>query len=265
MKIGEAAALAGVTPRAIRHYHKVGLLAEPRRSDSGYRLYGAEELLRLARIRRLRTLGLSLRRIKSVLGDTNGEHSLREALAALHAEVTAEIEALEERRTKIGEALTGAPNAAENPTEEPEALRLAKDILGDRLSEVSAQAWEQEKAAWSAVEAFAWPEGYLEEQESLTRYYAERPEEYRAMASLGEQLVVLKDVPEDSPEVERLAQEYIRHFEVHPPSEMMSEWSVWGSEPYGGVFADILTSNMSPAQRRVLDLANKHFAEEEKL
>lgn len=269
LKIGEAAVLAGVTSRAIRHYHKVGLLAEPRRSDSGYRLYGAEELLRLARIRRLRTLGLSLKQIKGVLGDTNGkhgEHSLREALTVLRAQVTAEIEALEERRMRISGALTGEdPNAAEDSTGEPEALRLAKDILGDRLSEVSAQAWEQEKAAWSAVEAFAWPEGYLKEQESLIRYYAERPEEYRAMVSLGERLVALKDVSASSPEVERLAQEYIRHLEVHPPLELVSEDSVWGSEPYGGVFADILTSNMSQPQRRVLDIASKHFAKKEKL
>ena len=265
LKIGEAAALAGVTPKAIRHYHKVGLLAEPRRSDSGYRLYGAEELLRLARIRRLRTLGLSLNQIKGVLGDTSGEHSLRMALAVLHAEVTAEIEALEERRIKIREALTGVPDIAEGSTGEPEALRLAKDILGDRLSGISAQAWEQERQIWAAVEAFAWPEGYLEEQESLIRYYAERPEEYQAMVTLGEQLVALKGVPESSPEVGRLAQEYIRHFEAHPPSEMISEDSAWTSDDtHGGVFADVLTSNMSPAQRRVLDLANQHFAGEQK-
>ena len=59
LTIGELARLAGVTPKAIRHYHKVGLLREPERSEAGYRLYGAEDLLRLGRVRRLAGLGLS--------------------------------------------------------------------------------------------------------------------------------------------------------------------------------------------------------------
>ena len=50
---GEIAQLWGVTPKAIRHYQKVGLLAEPEHTEAGYRLYGAQELLRLQRIRRL--------------------------------------------------------------------------------------------------------------------------------------------------------------------------------------------------------------------
>jgi predicted site-specific integrase-resolvase len=41
LQIGEVVALLGVTPKAIRHYHKRGLLAEPTRSEGGYRLYTA--------------------------------------------------------------------------------------------------------------------------------------------------------------------------------------------------------------------------------
>ncbi len=32
VKIGDAAAFAGTTPRAIRHYHEIGLLPEPERA-----------------------------------------------------------------------------------------------------------------------------------------------------------------------------------------------------------------------------------------
>lgn len=39
LHIGEVAQLLGVTPRTIRHYQKVGLLAEPERTGAGYRLY----------------------------------------------------------------------------------------------------------------------------------------------------------------------------------------------------------------------------------
>jgi len=39
LHIGEVAKLLGITPKTIRHYHKVGLLTEPQRTESGYRLY----------------------------------------------------------------------------------------------------------------------------------------------------------------------------------------------------------------------------------
>ena len=35
VKIGDAAAFAGTTPRAIRHYHQIGLLQEPERGADG--------------------------------------------------------------------------------------------------------------------------------------------------------------------------------------------------------------------------------------
>jgi hypothetical protein len=41
LTIGQLAAYAGVTVRAVRHYHQIGLLPEPERDASGYRRYGA--------------------------------------------------------------------------------------------------------------------------------------------------------------------------------------------------------------------------------
>ena len=60
LRIGEAARLVGVTPKTVRHYEKIGLLPAAERSESGYRLYAANDLLRLNRVKRLRSLGLSL-------------------------------------------------------------------------------------------------------------------------------------------------------------------------------------------------------------
>lgn len=39
MRIGEVAALAGVSARAVRHYHQRGLQPEPARLANGYREY----------------------------------------------------------------------------------------------------------------------------------------------------------------------------------------------------------------------------------
>ncbi len=66
LQIGEVAKLIGVSSKTIRYYHEIGLLAEPKRTEGGYRLYTAQDLLRLQRIRRLRSLGLPLERIKEM-------------------------------------------------------------------------------------------------------------------------------------------------------------------------------------------------------
>ncbi|GAA3305040.1 hypothetical protein GCM10020218_105880 [Dactylosporangium vinaceum] len=51
--IGQLAAYAGVTIKAVRHYHERGLLEEPERDASGYRRYGAEHAIALVKIRTL--------------------------------------------------------------------------------------------------------------------------------------------------------------------------------------------------------------------
>jgi DNA-binding transcriptional MerR regulator len=56
----EIAELAGTTVRAVRHYHEVGLLAEPERRANGYKQYGVAHLIHVLRIKRLTDLGFSL-------------------------------------------------------------------------------------------------------------------------------------------------------------------------------------------------------------
>ncbi len=103
LQIGEVAKLIGVSSKTIRYYHEIGLLAEPKRTEGGYRLYTAQDLLRLQRIRRLRSLGLPLDRIKEILGGSEVEQEvvLRNALQSLVEELTAQILELEERRVAV--------------------------------------------------------------------------------------------------------------------------------------------------------------------
>ncbi len=69
MKSNELARLAGVTTRALRHYHAIGLLAEPPRSANGYRDYDAADLLRVLRIRQLASLGFRLDQVAGMLDE----------------------------------------------------------------------------------------------------------------------------------------------------------------------------------------------------
>lgn len=65
--IGQLAAYAGVTIKAVRHYHKRGLLEEPSRDSSGYRRYTAAHAIDLIKIKTLAEAGVPLARIKELL------------------------------------------------------------------------------------------------------------------------------------------------------------------------------------------------------
>jgi DNA-binding transcriptional MerR regulator len=70
LRIQEVAAETGLTPRAIRYYEELGLLAPAARSEGDYRLYDAEDLERLRFIRDLRDdAGFSLAEIGQLLED----------------------------------------------------------------------------------------------------------------------------------------------------------------------------------------------------
>jgi DNA-binding transcriptional MerR regulator len=65
--IGQLAAFAGATTKAVRHYHERGLLPEPPRDAAGYRRYDAEHAVRLVKIRTLVVAGVPLARIEELL------------------------------------------------------------------------------------------------------------------------------------------------------------------------------------------------------
>ena len=61
--------LAGVTPRTLRWYDRIGLLKPLRTTEAGYRLYGPAQLDRLQDILFYRELGLDLASIRTILDD----------------------------------------------------------------------------------------------------------------------------------------------------------------------------------------------------
>jgi DNA-binding transcriptional MerR regulator len=91
MRIGEVADLVGVSTRAVRHYHQLGLLPEPTRRPNGYRQYGLRDAILLARIHRLTELGLSLDEVRDALADdtpAGRAGAQREKFVALAASAT---------------------------------------------------------------------------------------------------------------------------------------------------------------------------------
>ncbi|WP_049574038.1 MerR family transcriptional regulator [Streptomyces sp. SBT349] len=124
MRIGELAALAGVTTRTVRHYHRIGLLPESGRRANGYRTYALKDAVRLSRIRRLTDLGLSLDEVRDALDDEAG-NDLREVLAELDADLARQEEAIRRRRSRLAELLARAEAAGGLPAEGPVSPELA--------------------------------------------------------------------------------------------------------------------------------------------
>ncbi|AEN13917.1 MULTISPECIES: MerR family transcriptional regulator [unclassified Streptomyces] len=105
MRIGDAAAAVGTTPRALRFYEERGLLPPPARTASGQRAYGPEELARVRVIRELLALGFTVEDLRGCAdrlhlltqdppprcgSDASGASSsgiVRRRLAALDAEI----------------------------------------------------------------------------------------------------------------------------------------------------------------------------------
>lgn len=90
--IGQLARYAGVTIKAVRHYHRRGLLEEPPRDSSGYRRYSARHAIDLVKIKMLADAGVPLARVKELLaanpdqfaaGITEIERKLQERLDEL--------------------------------------------------------------------------------------------------------------------------------------------------------------------------------------
>jgi DNA-binding transcriptional MerR regulator len=105
LTIGQLAAHAGVTVRAIRHYHRRGLLAEPMRDASGYRRYDAQAVVDLIRIKTLTGAGVPLSRIQELLSAEPAEFS--EAIAQIDKALQRKIRELTRHRRSLAELTEG--------------------------------------------------------------------------------------------------------------------------------------------------------------
>ncbi|GAB3618043.1 MerR family transcriptional regulator [Okibacterium endophyticum] len=104
--IGDAASFVGTTPRAIRHYHEIGLLPEPERGSDDRRRYGYEEMIRLLWIRKMADAGIALDDIRDAFADTApaGADSARNVvgiLERLERTLVAQEAELQRQRTAV--------------------------------------------------------------------------------------------------------------------------------------------------------------------
>jgi DNA-binding transcriptional MerR regulator len=143
LTISQLAAYAGVTVRAVRHYHAKGLLPEPARDHSGYRRYDAAAVVELIRIKTLAEAGVPLSRVQELL--TADEEDFAAATEDIDRRLRAEIRERQHHRARVAQLAAGDRLALP-----PEAV----DYL-DRLREldIPERAIEMERDAWILVAA----------------------------------------------------------------------------------------------------------------
>jgi len=110
LQIGEVADRVGLSLRTVRYYEEMGLIEPETRTDGGFRLYTEEHVERLALIRRMKPLGLSVQDMRDLLDTRDAlasdptDEAARARLAAYAQRVADRCAALREQLTQ-GEEL----------------------------------------------------------------------------------------------------------------------------------------------------------------
>lgn len=152
LSVSKVAEVTGLTPRAVRYYHSIGLVPEPPRDGSGYRRYGGKEVIELVRVARLRALGMPLPQIAERVSATDAEDvSLADALGVLADELDAEINRLVTSRDRLREL-------ARSETFDQPVKTLTQALQNQGVLDPADQLRDSEKWAAAILDAIH-PEG----------------------------------------------------------------------------------------------------------
>jgi DNA-binding transcriptional MerR regulator len=112
-RVGALARLTGLTVRTLHHYEAIGLLGPPARTESGHRLYDEAAVQRLYRVCALRSLGVPLDEIRTLVDDGSSVASvLNEHLARVEQRVE-ELTRLRDRLRRLCRQSDGQVDTAE--------------------------------------------------------------------------------------------------------------------------------------------------------
>ncbi|MEV4064041.1 MerR family transcriptional regulator [Nonomuraea dietziae] len=236
MRIGELAALVGVSTRTVRHYHHLGLLPEPERLPNGYREYRLRDAVLLSRVRQLAALGLSLDELRDVLADDAGKE-LREVLEELDADLAGQQAVITLRREKLAELLRLVDL---NPDSliSPDLTTALRDLSsgGSRFAAL-------DRELLTLVGAMAGEEEVRTLLAPLTS-----PDALAKAHELYARLDALDDAEPGDPRIAALAADLADYL----PAEMTSAMAAHSGS--GSAWLEALTDELNPAQTEVFRL-----------
>lgn len=241
MRIGEVAALVGITPRAVRHYHRRGLLPEPERLANGYRSYELRDVVVLARIRRLAELGLTLDEVADALGDSR---DLQEILVDLDNDLAEQESRLRTRRARLATLIERA-RAQPDDAVTPELLALLDDLSNRPQTPLA----ELERDLFALLDVATTPAD-RERTIAAMRAHAADPAAATRDAELASRLEALSEANPDDPRVPALAAEIAAAL---PPALRPATGD-------RGDFGEAVLDALSPAQAEVMRQALRLLA-----
>lgn len=197
MRSKDIAGLAGVTVRAVRHYHQIGLLSEPSRDRNGYRRYDVTDLVRLLRIKGLVAAGVPLADMRSFL--ENGDTSPDDLLDALDKQLLEQIDRLQQQRQLVSRLRSKADMPSGG-----KGLARQFELLTAGGAGLSAEIWREQLTLFSHLLG----EEDLRALSAIYEHMAERPETVLALSARFDALTP----DSDAQEIEALASDYAHHF-----------------------------------------------------
>lgn len=241
LTISQLATYAGVTVRAVRHYHAKGLLPEPRRDSSGYRRYGAAAVVELIRIRTLAEAGVPLSRVHELLAADQKDFDA--AIEDIDRRLRAEIQERQRHRHRVAELAAG------------DSLALPAEAVAylDRLREldVPERAIQMERDAWILVAAqipaqmpalMALKLGQIEDPAVLAIYF---------------DLLVSVDWQVDDPRLPDFADRLVAMFEQDADYWSDQQMAEFALDDELVALLDEVFVNAIPVARRLLRLLNE--------
>ncbi|MGI6469096.1 MAG: MerR family transcriptional regulator [Syntrophomonadaceae bacterium] len=267
IKIGDFIKLTGSTLKTIIYYHKIGLLPEPERSAGGYRLYGTGELNRMRLIKRLKSLGLDLHRIKEVIGDLQNTPTMRETLQALKIELLNEKKILEDRIEKIDALLGEDIELLNEDVFASPSFQMITDILGieqiEKYAQTCPEIYAQHRKVNSILDDFQWNVDYQEPFRILSEYFKEHPEDYEMALNYGARYAQLAKAAEDDPQIEKLARESAALIKSMPQVRDLLLSHLGKKKPMNSLYQDMVAGVLSPAQLKYQELVDKFLLTED--
>lgn len=261
--ISDFVKLTGSTLKTIIYYHKIGLLQEPERSASGYRLYRPAELTRMQLIKHLKSLGLNIKRIKEILGDTHNHKTLREVLESLRIDLLSEEKSLEERLAKIELLLSEDQILLDEDICDSPSFQMITEILKPEQIENYAQTcpelFDQQRKLFGILDDFQWGEDYRETFRALAEYFQAHPEQYQISLDYGVRLSNLSQLSGDDPEIEILARESAEFIKSIPQLRELLCNQPGIKKPLASLYNDMVANVISPARIKHMQLQQKYL------
>jgi DNA-binding transcriptional MerR regulator len=207
LTISQLASYAGVTVRAVRHYHAKGLLPEPERDHSGYRRYDAHAVVQLIKIRTLADAGVPLARVRELLAADQAEFAA--VVTDIDRRLRAEIRDRQRHRERIAQLAAGDSLALP-----PEAVAYLARMRELGLSELMIGG---ERDAWILVAA------QLPEQMPFYMKMKQQQLDDPATLELLRDLAALIEWEADDPRVAAVGDRLVATLEAIDPEEWKNQ------------------------------------------